>query len=58
MMIDFVITNEEIAKFCGISTASSVSRILKQLKENGIITVKDHRIIITNMDLLEDNIIF
>ncbi|TVT10680.1 Crp/Fnr family transcriptional regulator, partial [Enterococcus durans] len=23
-----------------------------------IITVKDHRIIITNMDLLEDNIIF
>ena len=57
-MIDFVITNEEIAKFCGISTASSVSRILKQLKENGIITVKDHRIIITNMDLLEDNIIF
>ncbi|MFD2617785.1 Crp/Fnr family transcriptional regulator [Terrilactibacillus laevilacticus] len=58
MMIDFQVTNEEIAKFCGISTASSVSRILKQLKHNGIITIKDHRIIITNMELLEDNIIF
>lgn len=58
LLIDFIITNEEIAKFCGISTASSVSRILKQLKKNEIITVKDHRIIITNMDLLEDNIIF
>lgn len=58
LMIDFIITNEEIAKFCGISTASSVSRILKQLKKSGIIKVKDHRIIITNMDLLEDNIIF
>ena len=58
LVIDFIITNEEIAKFCGISTASSVSRILKQLKKSGIIKVKDHRIIITNMDLLEDNIIF
>ncbi|MTT31428.1 helix-turn-helix domain-containing protein [Terrilactibacillus sp. BCM23-1] len=58
LMIDFQVTNEEIAKFCGISTASSVSRILKQLKNNGIITIKDHRIFITNMELLEDNIIF
>lgn len=58
LVIDFIITNEEIAKFCGISTASSVSRILKQLKKSGIIKVKDHRIIITNMELLEDNIIF
>ena len=58
LVIDFIVTNEEIAKFCGISTASSVSRILKQLKKSGIIKVKDHRIIITNMDLLEDNIIF
>ena len=33
MLIDFSITNEEIAKFCGISTASSVNRILKQLKK-------------------------
>ena len=58
MLIDFSITNEEIAKFCGISTASSVNRILKQLKKDGIITVKDHHIVILNMDLLEDNIIF
>ena len=58
LLIDFPITNEEIAKFCGISTASSVSRILKQLKDKGIITVEDHHLIITNMDLLEDNIIF
>lgn len=33
ILINFVITNEELGKFCGISTASSVSRILKQLKE-------------------------
>ena len=58
LKIDFVITNEEIAKFCGISTASSVSRILKQLKKNEVIKIVDHKIIIINMDLLEDNIIF
>lgn len=57
MMIDFPVTNEEIAKFCGISTASSVSRILKQLKRDDIITIKNHRVFITNMELLEDNII-
>lgn len=32
-LIDFPITNEDIAGFCGISTRSSVNRILHELKK-------------------------
>lgn len=56
--IDFTITNEELGKFCGISTASSVSRILKQLKDEGIIRTEKQQIIISNMEQLEDHITF
>ncbi|HFU5277059.1 TPA: helix-turn-helix domain-containing protein, partial [Streptococcus pyogenes] len=42
----------------GISTASSVSRILKQLKEKNIIRIDKQHIIITNLDKLKDNIVF
>lgn len=58
ILINFVITNEELGKFCGISTASSVSRILKQLKEKNIIRIYKQHIIITNLDKLKDNIVF
>ncbi len=33
ILIDFVITNEDIAGFCGISSRSSVNRMLNQLKK-------------------------
>ncbi|HEL0022048.1 TPA: Crp/Fnr family transcriptional regulator [Streptococcus equi subsp. zooepidemicus] len=58
ILIDFIITNEELGKFCGISTASSVSRLLKQLKKEGIIQIQDQHIIITNLEKLKDNIVF
>lgn len=56
--IDFIITNEELGKFCGISTASSVNRILKQLKKEGIIHIKNQHIIITDLDKLQEYIVF
>lgn len=33
IIIDFLITNEDIAGFCGISTRNSVNRILHELKK-------------------------
>ena len=56
--INFSVTNEELGKFCGISTASSVSRILKQLKDEGIIQTDRKGLVITNMEQLEDYITF
>lgn len=56
--INFVITNEELGKFCGISTGSSVSRILKQLKDDHIIRIEKQHIIITNVEKLKDHIVF
>ncbi len=58
IVIDFPVTNEEIAKFCGISSASSVSRILRQLKQEKVIKVTKNQLVITNLSLLEDHIIF
>lgn len=58
VLIDFVVTNEEIAHFCGINAASSVSRIMHQLKTCGAIKMHDHKIFIKNIELIKDNIIF
>lgn len=58
ILIDFSITNEELGKFCGISTASSVSRILKQLKNEGIIQTEKQKIRILKLDQLTEHIIF
>ena len=35
ILIDFSVTNEDIAGFCGISTRNSVNRIIHDLKEEG-----------------------
>lgn len=56
-LIDFVVTNEEIAHFCGITSASSVSRMLQQLKELGAIELQNHKIIITDLEQIQENII-
>ncbi len=37
ILIDFNITNEDIAGFCGISTRNSVNRIIHDLKEEGVV---------------------
>jgi CRP-like cAMP-binding protein len=58
ILIDFVVTNEEIARFCGIASASSVNRMMQQLKELGAIEVKNRRIWIKNLDIIKENIIF
>ena len=44
-LIDFPITNEDIAGCCGISTRNSVNRILHRLKEDGIIDLHGQRIL-------------
>ncbi|WP_086315430.1 crp/FNR family transcriptional regulator [Enterococcus sp. 7F3_DIV0205] len=57
LLVDFVVTNEEIAHFCGITSASSVNRMMQQLKDLGAIKIQDRKIVITDMDILKDNII-
>lgn len=54
VLIDFTVTNEDIAGFCGINSRSSVTRILSDLREEGIIDIKNHKFIITNMNYLLD----
>lgn len=62
-LINFNLTNDDIAGFCGISAHTSVSRIMRQLHSEGIVdfqgtTNKDRRIIITDHDKLNDYIAF
>lgn len=52
-MIDLAISNEELAKFCGITCASSFNRILRRLKEMDIVTTDHQRIIIKEPTLLK-----
>ena len=54
ILIDFKLTNDDIAGFCGISTRNSVNRILHDLKEDGIIKIVNKKILITNFEFLED----
>ncbi|WP_265459989.1 Crp/Fnr family transcriptional regulator [Enterococcus sp. HY326] len=56
-LIDFVVTNEEIAHFCGITSASSVSRMLQQLKDLGAIELQNRKIIITDLEQIQENIV-
>ena len=46
-------TNDDIAGFCGISTRNSVNRILRGLRENGIIFIADQKILIKDKEYLE-----
>ena len=40
ILIDFNVTNEDIAGFCGISTRNSVNRIIHDLKEEGVVKIQ------------------
>lgn len=53
ILIDFQITNDDIARFCGISTRNSVSRIICKLKEEGIIKIVNQKILILDVDYLK-----
>lgn len=56
ILIDFVVTNEDIAGFCGISSRSSVNRMLNQLKKDGVIETTEHKFLIKDVSYLLDNI--
>lgn len=51
-LIDLNISNEELAKFCGIYNASSFNRILRKLKELNILETCSNRIVIKDIELL------
>ena len=53
IFIDLQVTNDDIAGFCGISTRNSVNRILRGLRENGIIFIADQKILIKDKEYLE-----
>ncbi|KRL06846.1 cAMP-binding protein [Liquorilactobacillus hordei DSM 19519] len=64
ILIDFDVTNEDIAGFCGIATYASVSRMMKKLKEEGVIEFTNsgeyskRRIIVRNVQKLDDYIAY
>ena len=54
ILIDFAVTNEDIAGFCGISTRNSVNRIIHDLKTEGIVQVKNQKILVKDISYLAD----
>ncbi|WP_125980394.1 Crp/Fnr family transcriptional regulator [Loigolactobacillus iwatensis] len=56
ILIDFIVTNDDIAGFCGISSRSSVNRMLNELKNDGALITKNHKFIITDISYLIDHI--
>jgi CRP-like cAMP-binding protein len=57
-LIDFEVTNEEIARFCGITSASSVNRMIQRLKESGAIKMHDRKFVVLDIGLIRENIIY
>ena len=53
ILIDFQITNDDIAGFCGISTRNSVNRILRGLRERNVITIVYQKIVILDVEYLK-----
>lgn len=56
ILIDFDVTNEEIARFCGITSASSVNRMMQRLKEEQALQVIDRKILILDRSWIRANI--
>ena len=52
-LIDFQVTNDDIAGFCGISTRNSVNRILRGLREENVITMVNQKIVVLDKDYLK-----
>lgn len=55
-LIDFVVPYEDIAGFCGISTRNSVNRLISQLREDGLLELRDHHILIPSLERLQEQI--
>lgn len=55
-LIDFVVPYEDIAGFCGISTRNSVNRLISQLREDGLLELRDHHILIPFLERLREQI--
>lgn len=55
ILINFVITNDDLARFCGITSASSVNRMLQQLRDAGAIRFIGRKILVLNRDLILEN---
>lgn len=53
IFIDLQITNDDIASFCGVSTRNSVNRILRGLREENVITMVYHKILILDENYLK-----
>ena len=53
IFIDLQVTNDDIAGFCGVSTRNSVNRILRGLREENVITMVYHKILILDVDYLK-----
>lgn len=51
--IDLQVTNDDIAGFCGVSTRNSVNRILRGLRQQGVITMVYHKILVLDVDYLK-----
>ena len=45
--------NDDIAGFCGVSTRNSVNRMLRGLREENVITMVYHKILILDVDTLK-----
>ncbi|KRM23625.1 Crp/Fnr family transcriptional regulator [Latilactobacillus graminis] len=63
ILIDFNVTNEDLAGFCSIANYTSVSRMLRKLKTENVIAFdtsdqNKRRIIITNSHKLDDYIAY
>lgn len=54
VLIDFTVTNEDIAGFCGISTRNSVNRIIHDLKEEGVVRIHNQKLVILDKPYLEE----
>ena len=52
--IDLAVTNEDIAGCCGISSRTSVNRIVRGLRERGVVATNGHdpQIVVRDMDYL------
>lgn len=56
ILIDLKITNDDIAGFCGISTRSSVNRILRGLREEHVIRTLYNKIVVLDVALTLQNL--
>ncbi|WP_085506960.1 Crp/Fnr family transcriptional regulator [Thalassobacillus devorans] len=55
IFIDIVLTNQELANFCGTSR-ESVNRLLSDLKKKEVLTMENNNIVVKDLQYLKDEI--